>query len=314
MLSTKAFVLNMLPLYLMVIIGFLSRKRGILTAYVKEAMAQLLLYVTLPLLILYSLNTSMTRAMLIEFTWLVTMSIFMIVSSALFASFLRKKADLPGHQKTVYESLIIFGNQGFIGVSIIYIIMGETGIMYVTFFNVCYLFFIWAYGIYIFTKKNNVADWKQVFFNPGVVSTLLGLSIMFSPLHWPEPFLRTFEMIGKMTIPLSMLLIGCLLADMKKTQVKSYLRNQYIWSAAVTRLCIIPMFLFVFLLFGVPYPLFVIAVITSAMPSASTVSVYAQKFGGDVSFSTVGVMLTTILCLFTIPLLYTLLLWLSQYD
>jgi predicted permease len=313
LLSISTFLQEMIPLYLMVIIGFISRKYNILPFHATDTITHLLLYITLPLLILFSLNTSITSEMIIEVFWLISMSLFMILSSVLFAAFMRKIANLPKEQKTVYESLIIFGNQGFIGFAIIYIVMSDLGIRYITLFNICYLILIWSYGIYLFTKKKHSVNWKLLFLNPGVISTTLGTIILFSPFQWPTILSQTFEVVGKMTIPLSMLLIGCLLAEVNHKQLEMYLKNIYIWIAAISRLCVIPLFLFIFLLINTPYPLFVVAVLTSAMPSASTVSIYAQKFGGDVSFSSVGIMITNVLCVVTIPLIYYILLLIESF-
>jgi len=104
-----------------------------------------------------------------------------------------------------------------------------------------------------------------------------------------------------------------LLADIQWHELRQYSKNVYIWIAAGCKLLIIPLFLFVFLFFNVPYKLIIIAVLTSAMPSASTTSIYAQKFGGDASFASFGVLLSTLLCIITIPLLYTLLQWLYSF-
>lgn len=313
MLSLNSFLQEMIPLYFMVFIGLFCRKMNIFNEKSKDTITQLLLNVTLPLIILYSLNATFTYDIVIDMLWLTSMSLFIIFASVIYAAWLRKRAKLPKAQKTVYESLIIFGNQGFIGFAIIYIIFDEPGMMYITIFNVCYLFLIWSYGIYLFTKQKNAVNWKLVFFNPGTLSTSLGVVVLFSPYTWPNFILDTFEMVGKMTIPLSMILIGILLAEMKRSQINMYIKNRYIWKAALFRLCIIPTFLFVFLMFQVPYHLFVVAVLTSAMPSASTVSIYAQKFGGDSSFSSVGVIVTTVLCVITIPLLYYVLLFIQPY-
>lgn len=313
LLSIHAFLEEMIPLYIMVIVGFVSRKFNILPTHATDTITHLLLYITLPLLILFSLNTTITSAMMIEVFWLISMSIFMIISSVLFAAWMRKIAKLPKEQKTVYESLIIFGNQGFIGFAIIYIVMSDIGIRYITLFNICYLILIWSYGIYLFTKKKHSVNWKLLFLNSGVLSTTLGTIILFSPFQWPSMLSNTFEVVGKMTIPLSMVLIGCLLAEINRSQLQMYLKNIYIWTAAISRLLVIPLFLFVFLIVNAPFSLFVVAVLTSAMPSASTVSIYAQKFGGDVSFSSVGVMITNILCIITIPVIYYLLLLVETF-
>lgn len=310
MLTTSAFLQAMFPLYIMAFIGFISRRMRILPSHGNQVMTQLMLYITLPALILYSLDTEFTSDLFKDFAWLVTMSIFVLSLSAVSAAWLRRKAILPMNQKNVYESLIIFGNQGFIGFAISYILMEEQGIIYLTLFNICYLILIWTYGIYLFTKNERQVNWKVLLSNPGILSTLIGLIMLFLPFNWPAVLLDTFEDVGKMTIPLSMILIGSLLADIERHELRQYSKNIYIWIAASFKLLILPITLFVFLLFHVPYQLFIIAVLTSAMPSASTTSVYAQKFGGDTSFASFGVLLTTVLCIFTIPLLYSLLQWL----
>ncbi|WP_068676094.1 AEC family transporter [Oceanobacillus sp. Castelsardo] len=313
MQSTSAFLQAMVPLYIMALIGFTSRKVNILTSHANQVITQMMLYITLPALILYSLHTDFSKDILIDFAWLLTMSIFILSISVFIALLLRRKAALPMKQKSVYESLIIFGNQGFIGFAISYILMGEQGIIYLTLFNICYLILIWTYGIYLFTKSEQSINWKALFLNPGILSTLVGLLMLFLPFNWPVSLLDTFESVGKMTIPLSMILIGSLLADIKLHELHQYSINVYIWIAAGFKLLILPLFLFIFLFFQVPYPLIIIAVLTSAMPSASTTSVYAQKFGGDASFASFGVLLTTLLCILTIPLLYWLLQWLYPY-
>ncbi|MCZ2259868.1 AEC family transporter [Sporosarcina sp. G11-34] len=313
MLSTGAFLQVLVPLYIIAAIGFASRKMSILNSNANQVITQLMLYITLPALILYSLNTTFSTELLTDSAWLVAMSIFILCISVILASWLRRKAMLPEKQKTVYESLIIFGNQGFIGFAIIYLLMAEQGIIYLTIFNICYLILIWTYGIYIFTKREQGVNWIALFFNPGILSTLVGLVMLFLPYTWPRPFLVTFESVGKMTIPLSMLLIGSLLADIGWQEFRRYSKNLYVWNAAMFKLLIFPLFLFVFLFLHVPYPLLIVAVLTSAMPSASTTSVYAQKFGGDASFASFGVMMTTLLCMLTIPLLYSLLQWLHPF-
>lgn len=312
MLSTGSFILEMIPLYMMTVIGFLSRRGKILNSHANGVITQLILYITLPALILYSLNTNFTMELMQDFLWLVMMSIFILSVSVFIGAWLRRKASIPLSQKSVYESLIIFGNQGFIGFAISYILLGEQGIIYVTFFNICYLILIWTYGIFLFTRDDPSINWKALFLNPGILATLVGLGMLFLPFQWPATLLSTFEDVGKMTIPLSMILIGSLLAEIRWHYLRQYSKNIYIWIAAGCKLLLLPSFLLVFFFLPVPFPLIVIAVLTAAMPSAPTISVYAKKYGGDASFASFGVLLTTLLCVLTIPLLYSLLQWMHS--
>lgn len=238
---------------------------------------------------------------------------FRIIHFCYYRSLSAKKATLPATQKSVFESLIIFGNQGFIGFAVSYILMGNQGIIYLTMFNICYLILIWTYGIYLFTKHEQNVNWKMLFFNPGIVATLVGLCMLILPFGWPSILLKTFEDVGKMTIPLSMMLIGSFLADFDKKDFIWFGKNRYIWLAATMKLLLLPLSLLFFVFLPVPHSLLIVAMITAAMPSASTTSVYAQKFGADASFASFGVMLTTILCVFTLPIIYIILQWIQLY-
>src|SRR5699024_11934634 len=117
----------------------------------------------------------------------------------------------------------------------------------------CYLILIWTYGIYIFTKKQAAIDWRRLFLNPGILSTLLGLLMMFMPFHWPQTVIQTFEDVGKMTIPLSMILIGSLLAEISWSDFRQYIKNVYIWSSSCFSLLFYLLSFLVFFFFIVCY-------------------------------------------------------------
>ncbi|MFK4998435.1 AEC family transporter [Bacillus sp. N9] len=79
------------------------------------------------------------------------------------------------------------------------------------------------------------------------------------------------------------------------------------WVVTVVRLMIIPLLIFPFILFSFPFPLLATAVLVSGMPSAPTIALYAQKFGGDTNYAAMGTVWTTLLSILTIPVLYILL-------
>ncbi|WP_461176678.1 AEC family transporter [Virgibacillus ainsalahensis] len=294
-------------LYCIGAIGFIVRKTGILNEHTNDVLTQLILYVTLPALILFSLDISFSHTIIKEFLWLFSMSVYVLLLSTFLAIWMRRRSQLPQKQESVYESLIIFGNQGFIGYAVCFILFSEQGIVYLTMFNLFYLLLIWSYGIHLFTKSSNAISWKGIFLNPGILSTTIGLIILFSPISFPETISKALETVGEMTIPLSMILIGSLMANTKYKDIPLLLKNLHLWKAAMAKLLLIPSLLLPFALLPVPFPLLVIAILVSGMPSASTTSLYSQKFNADTNFATSGVLLTTVLCIFSIPFIYMIL-------
>lgn len=303
MYSAAAFFQEMLVLYGMAILGFFVRKKGVLNENACDVITQLVLNISLPALILYSLDTDFSFTIAKDFLWLVSMSIYMLTLSTFLALWMGRHSKLPAGQKSVYEGIIIFGNQGFIGYAVSFILMKEQGIVYLTMFNLCYLILIWTYGIYLFSKNKATINWKSIFLNPGIISTITGLILLFLPFSLPESISRGLESVGKMTIPLSMMMIGILIANVDMKHFLKTIRNKYLWNSAAAKLIIIPLLLLPFAAFSVPYPLLVIAVIISGMPSAPTISLFAQKYGADSYFASLGVLLSTFLCIITIPFL-----------
>ncbi len=304
MISSGVFFQEMLILYCIAFLGWAARKRNILGQESIAVLTQLLLYITLPALILHSLNIRLSLEFMKDFIWLMTMSAYICILSAIIAAYFSRKSHMPAQQKSVFESLMIFGNQGFIGYAVSFILLEEKGIIYLTIFNVCYLIFIWAYGIHLFTRKKDAVNWRAVFVNPGILSTAAGLILLFLPFGWPDFIAGTLESVGKMTVPLSMILVGALVANVKAQVFFSSLKNTFLWRASFIRLLLIPLLLLPFIAMPVPPPVLLTAFIVSGMPSAPTICIYVQKYGGDSLFASLGVLITTALCIITIPLLY----------
>lgn len=307
MVSIGVLVQQMIILYGMAFIGWIARKTNILNKHTNQVLTQLILYITLPALILFSLDIPFSFSLMKEFVWLVAMSVYILTISIFLANRMRKRSSLPALQKSAYEGLILFGNQGFIGFAIIFILLGEEGIVYLTVFNLCYFILIWTYGIYIFSKNKGSIRWKQIWFNPGTVSTLIGIILFLLPIHFPPTISSGLEMVGKMTIPLSMMIIGSFISDIPWKNLIVSLKNSSLWKVAIAKLLIIPLLLLPFIFLTVPFTLLVVAVIVSGMPSAPTMSLYAQKYGGDAHYAALGVLMTTLLCIVTVPFLYFIL-------
>ncbi|WP_408006648.1 AEC family transporter [Pseudalkalibacillus sp. A8] len=304
---------EMMMLYLIAIVGFITRKTRILPDSSDYVLTQLVLYITLPALILYSMDFPYDPKYLHDFGWLFALSLIAIVIACSFGIILRKKATLPEDQKGVYEGLIVFGNQGFIGYAIIYILLGEIGILYTAVFNFLYIILIWTYGIYVVGRSNASFSWKWLLLNPGVLATTVGFIMFLLPFQWPASFHDLFKTVGLPTVPLSMLVIGVLLTNLNMNEIQVYLCNKYLWSAVFTRLMFIPLCLVPFIMLPFHKILILVVVLVAATPSAPTIALYARKYGGDPYFASVGSSVSTILSILTISFLYSLLKWLFLF-
>ena len=299
---------EMVVLLVIALIGFVMRRTKILPKETNMVLTQVILYITLPCLIIYSMDVTFSMSLLVDISWLFGLSLFALFMASLIGYWMRKKAKLEPERKGVYEAAIIFGNQGFMGYAIAYLLFGEIGVLYTAFFMIFFLFYVWTYVVYVVARVGQKVTWRQLVLNPGVLATTIGFIVMILPIHWPPLLSDVLVDIGAMTLPLSMILIGSLLAAIHLKEFKQLMKNKYIWYATGAKLLLIPLMLAPFLWLPVSTIVIGVAILVTATPSASTVSMFAQKYGGDVTFSSVIVATTTILCVVTIPVLYAFIL------
>lgn len=109
-----------------------------------------------------------------------------------------------------------------------------------------------------------------------------------------------------MTTPLSMIIIGRIISEMK---IKEIIKEKNIYSNSIIRLLIIPLLVFFILkIFIISNIVLGVCVLLAAMPVAVTTPIFAEKYNGDINLSSKAVVISTLLSVVTIPLLIIILL------
>ena len=110
----------------------------------------------------------------------------------------------------------------------------------------------------------------------------------------------TINMVGSITSPSAMLLIGCPLAKM---DIKKVFSNIRIYPWTLIKQIAIPLLLWVPLATVIKNEtLLIVAYILTAMPVANTAVLFATNYDSDVDSASRGVFITTLFALITVPL------------
>jgi predicted permease len=121
----------------------------------------------------------------------------------------------------------------------------------------------------------------------------------------PEPVSEAISLTGSMTTPLSMLIIGSLLADVP---LRGMLRGKEIYLGSFIRLIAMPLLVYGLMrLLPIPKEVLHICVILTAMPASVNTAILSKKYGGDALLASRFISITTIFSMFTIPLIMMLL-------
>lgn len=285
--------------------GIFARKKDFITQASTNSLSKILLNLTQPCLIVSSFQVDFTSELLstgLSVTLVsAIMHISLIIMCLFIYSFIKDKS-----QRKLYRFATIFGNCGFLGFPVLNAMYGDIGVFYGAFFTLVFHVIVWSYGIFMLTantdsKRFDPAQLKKII-NPGTVSTFIGIFLFAFQIKIPSPIIDGIEMVGDMTFPLSMLIVGSLIAN---TSFKRIFKNPCIYYFCFTKLILLPFIaIFICKFFNVdPMLLAPIGIIMTGVPTGTITASLAELYGEDAILGAELVGISTILSIGTIPLM-----------
>ncbi|MEY7999511.1 AEC family transporter [Clostridium sp. Mt-5] len=290
-------------LSLMMVVGVFARKKDIITKETEESLSDFLLKITLPAMLLTSFNYNYSEKMVENAETIFIYSAILQAGLILFSIVLTLKNK--NEVKKVLRFIIIFSNSGFMGYPVLAGIFGKVGIFYGAIFNIPYNIFMFSIGIMIYTGKSDLRTIKKVVLNPAIITTVIGFLMFLFSVKMPYTLYMAASTVGSMTTPLSMIIVGTMLAEVKFKDVFSGFMVYY---GCFLRLILAPVFTVIILkILHVENLIIQICAIIEAMPAAVVASIFAQKYRADAQLAARIVFMSTIISMFTIPLVTVIL-------
>ncbi|ACL69055.1 AEC family transporter [Halothermothrix orenii] len=298
---------QILVLFLIIFLGFVLRKKQLINEEINKGLSNILVDVTLPALIISSMAIEFNPDIMDNIKKIGFISIASYLTVIALVLIFTSKLSLPSKRKTVFKFLLIFGNVGYMGYPVIDTIYPELGILYAVINNIIFNVLVWTFGIYLFIKDEKGSNIKlHNLVNNGLIAVVIGFILFLGNIKLPLPIEGALDKVGEMTFPLSMIIIGSSLTNVRfKTIIKDY----YLYLLCLLKLIAIPLIGFLILIqFDLPQIIRDISVLLLAMPAAASGVIFAEKFEGDYKFASEGVFITTLFSLVTIPLF----IWLTR--
>lgn len=300
-------VSRMIIIFGVVMVGYFSAKRGLWDAALSKSMSVFVLNVTAPLLILSSVmgeGTQFTPSEVGQLVWVSLLNYVVLLGGAYLVSALWK---LDPYRKGLLRFMLSFGNVAFIGFPVLMSLFGERAVFYGAVLIIPFNVLIFTIGDEFISGKGSLrrAFRPKLMLSPCVVASLLAIVFVLFDIPTPPQVGEWCHLIGDMTIPCALLIIG---SSLSRIPLRDMIGNRFVYTVAVLRLLLVPM-LMLFLLRQLPvYPLVVnAATILTAMPVAANGIMFCYRYGKDERLMAQGIFLTTLLSIFTIPLLTLLL-------
>ena len=173
-------------------------------------------------------------------------------------------------------------------------------------FMIFYPAFLFNIYPYFFGKNEKKINWRRIF-NIVFVSTIVALVIRFADIqsYVPDIVLTILTMLGAMTVPLLMLVIGGSLS-------LDFQRKGKIYSTEIAKFVLIKNLLFPLIVLGAlliirpSYQIGLLLILQSAVPPVTALPIFTKRVGGNESIVNQFLVASFISSLVSIPLVISL--------
>ncbi len=284
-----------LPTFLIIFIGFIFGK---IRKPDLSIVSDIVIYIALPALAITSMLDK--KIVLANAARIWGSAVFVIIGVGVIAfiifTLLKKK------HSGLYLPISIM-NAVNIPFPIIYLVYGSEGLYAATLYMIPCSILTYSLGIYVASGKDWKTSLKEVFKIPPIYASLIGLMLNLFEVSVPDIILRPLEIIGLMTIPLVLLVLGNNLSRMKSiTSIPTTLLSSFLRVGVGLGLGLLAVELFD--LTGI---LRAVVILESAMPAAVNAAIITTRYKNEAELVSSVVFVTTIASLVTIPFILSFL-------
>ena len=301
--NLKTIALQVLILYLIAGVGFVTDKIGIFKQSDGKRLIDLLFNVILPIAIIHTFITmeyskEHIKGIFIAFACAFATHIF----GALLSLFTFKKRSLK--ERGIYHYATILSNAAFLALPLAKSVIGNEGIFYCSVYVAVFNIVAFTLGIYEMSGREAKLNLKKLIFNPGSMSVIIGFPLYLLHLELPYFIEYPMELVGNCNSPLAMIVFGTFLAN---SNFKNMFAKKEIYFVSFLRLIFIPLcMLGLFYVCGVRGTLLVAMTISASAPTATNTAMYAAKYDNDPALGCELAAQSSVLSIATMPVIVAL--------
>ena len=300
------FVISLVTVAIMLLYavpGFLLVKSKLVKENAISAFAVFLMYVCQPCLTIYTFQKT-------EFSWELIGNIGIIFALALllmgvmlFGMFFIMKKKYSDVRYRIANVAGAFGNCTFMGVPLLEALLPNSpeATLYSTIFFIAMSILGWTVASALITQDKKYIKPMKIVLNPAVLALVVALPLFFAKVTLPAVLNDAITLVGRMSTPLCMVIMGMRLATVK---VKSIFVEPTVYVATAVKLVIMPLIgLLLTWFLPIDYALKVSFYVMCCCPVAAVVLTFAEMLNEGQKSAANVVLLSTIISLATLPLM-----------
>ncbi len=291
----------MVILFIIVLLGYILCKLGYMGDKFDQKLSAIVIDVTAPALILSSVMGDRTpdRTLILPLLGVGFLTYFVLL---IFGFWVPRLISRDHDERGMIGFALMFANVGFIGYPIVSSIFGPEAVFYAALLNMPNTFFIFTAGVMLVKGEYSIKGLNpKVLFSPSMVAAFLAALIVALGVRTPEMVARPITMVGDITVPAALMVIG---SSMARLPLRQIVGNPKVYAVSALRLLVVPLTVYgLFRVCGVSDVINDINTVVIAMPVASFGTMFCMKYGRNPSLMTEATFITTVASIATIPLI-----------
>lgn len=294
-------------LFLVMLMGLVLVKTHLLKAEDSKILSIVTLYLIMPCVIINAFQVKYTESirngLILAFVAAILIHIVLLI--------LVRVLGCIFHLDAVEKASIIYSNAGNLIIPIVTSILGKEWVIYSSAFISVQLILLWTHGKMLLCEQRKI-DFKKILLNINMITIFIGILLFVTRIQLPDIIIKTMESVSLMVGPISMIILGMLIGSMSFNQIFAYKR---IYIITFLKMVVCPLTILLLLTYSRMASLLsdgktilLISLLATITPSASSITQMAQIYGKNEDYAGVINVVTTIICIITMPIMV----WLYQ--
>ena len=333
MSSTYVVAIKICGMFLVMLVGWLARRRAYIDARTTATLSTFTTDVALPSLIFTQMLSTVDARTLRE-SWAVPLLAAAVLVVGQIVGWAGWRLFATRRQAPTFIFVVAICNWIYLPLPIVSDLYKAEGIRVLLLCNIGVQVVLWTMGVATLRGgKVDIRSLAGLLRNPGLIATLAGIVVALTmPVGTPShamsqvptdlwgigrmggtAIFEAMVMIGSLTIPLSLLVTG---AQMGAIPLAGSVPGRAVTGVMLLRLIVVPLVfigaLWLAIRAGCPVPRLPLAVtfLIAAMPVAVSCSILAERFGQDTPLAAQSIFYSTLLSIVTVPAVFAVFNWL----
>ena len=301
---------NLVGLFLLIGVGFFAVRARILPAETSKPLSTLLMKITLPATVIYSMLRPFDPSFLKLGVSILLVGTVVFPLFSLLSLGLSRLLRVPDGRRGMWCCCSTFCNNGFMGFPVALALFGEEGLALTVMLSIPFNLLMYSVGAKMVCMdcdgQTKPLSWGRAVLNLINLSMVVGLILYFTQLQLPQAILTPLGYLADATTPLSMIVTGM---NLSQGSLSDVVRDRDAFTSSAARLLLFPLVAWALmsLVPGLDRLVLGAALINLAMPAPAATTFLGEEHGGCTQLAARTVSLSSLLSMATLPLISLLL-------